>query len=74
MWLVGVFLIELIYPNCSCICSFLQQHPYLFFHFVKMIYIYFIAQIKHIYILGHTADITSAPDLECSHSHTGGLK
>ena len=21
----------------SCICTFLQQHPYFFFHFVKMI-------------------------------------
>ena len=24
--------------NCTCICSFLQQHPYFFFHFVKMIF------------------------------------
>ena len=38
VWLVGVFLIQLIYPYCSCICSFLQQHPYFFFHFVKMIF------------------------------------
>ena len=22
----------------TCICSFLQQHPYFFFHFVKMIF------------------------------------
>ena len=36
--LVGVFLILLIYPYCSCICLFLQQHPYFFFHFVKMIF------------------------------------
>ena len=29
------------YPYSSCICTFLQQHPYFFFHFVKMIlYIY----------------------------------
>ena len=26
------------YPYCTCICSFLQQHPYFFFHFVKMIF------------------------------------
>ena len=25
------------YPYSSCICPFLQQHPYFFFHFVKMI-------------------------------------
>ena len=25
-------------PYCTCICSFLQQHPYFFFHFVKMIF------------------------------------
>ena len=30
------FLILLI-PYSSCICTFLQQHPYFFFHFVKMI-------------------------------------
>ena len=23
---------------CTCICSFLQQHPYIFFHLVKMIF------------------------------------
>ena len=27
------------YPYSSCICTFWQQHPYLFFHFVKMIFI-----------------------------------
>ena len=26
------------YPYSSCICTFLQQHPYFFFHFVKMIF------------------------------------
>ena len=43
VWLLGVvlrryidFLILLI-PYSSCICTFLQQHPYFFFHFVKMI-------------------------------------
>ena len=35
---MGVFLIKLIYPYCTCICSFLQQHPYFFFHFVKIIF------------------------------------
>ena len=25
------------YPYSSCICTFWQQHPYFFFHFVKMI-------------------------------------
>ena len=30
------------YPYSSCICTFLQQHPYFFFHFVKMIYIYIV--------------------------------
>ena len=34
-----------LYPYCSCICSFLQQHPYFFFHFVKMIF-----RSLHIYI------------------------
>ena len=38
VWLVSVFLIKLIYPYCTCTCSFLQQHPYFFFHFVKMIF------------------------------------
>ena len=33
----GCFLIKLIYPYCFCICSFLQQQPYFFFHFVKML-------------------------------------
>ena len=30
----------IIYSYCTCIyiCSFLQQHPYFFFHFVKMIF------------------------------------
>ena len=27
------------YPYSSCICTFLQQHPYFFFHFVIYIYI-----------------------------------
>ena len=38
VWLVGVvvrryidFLILLNYPYSSCICSFLQQHPYFLF-------------------------------------------
>ena len=42
VWLLGVvlrryidFLILLIYS--SCICTFWQQHPNFFFHFVKMI-------------------------------------
>ena len=25
------------YPYSSCICTFWRQHPYFFFHFVKMI-------------------------------------
>ena len=44
VWLLGVvlrryidFLILLIYPYSSFICTFLQQHPYFFFHFVKII-------------------------------------
>ena len=24
------------YPYSSCICTFLQQHPYFFFHFVNV--------------------------------------
>ena len=43
-WLLGVvlrryidFLIYTTYPYSSCICTFWQQHPYFFFHFVKMI-------------------------------------
>ena len=43
VWLLGVVLRRYIdflistYPYSSCICTFLQQHPYFFFHFVKMI-------------------------------------
>ena len=40
VWLLGVglrryidFLILLIYPYSSCICTFLQQHPYILFIF-----------------------------------------
>ena len=29
------------YPYSSCICTFLQQHPYFFFHFVNILYVYF---------------------------------
>ena len=44
VWLVGVvvrryidFLIYTTYPYSSCICSFLQQHPYiLFVHFLNV--------------------------------------
>ena len=35
------------YPYSSCICTFLQQHPYFFFHFVKMI-------LRSLYIYIHT--------------------
>ena len=42
VWLLGVvlrryidFLILLI-PYSSCICTFLQQHPYFFVHFVNV--------------------------------------
>ena len=31
---------------CTCICSFLQQHPYFFFHFVKMIFSFLIIKIE----------------------------
>ena len=44
VWLLGVvlrryidFLILLIPTPLVYICTFLQQHPYFFFHFVKMI-------------------------------------
>ena len=40
------------YPYSSCICTFLQQHPYFFFHFVKMIlrslYIYTVICTVHV--------------------------
>ena len=42
VWLLGVvvrryidFLILLTYPYSSCICIFLQRHPYFFVHFLK---------------------------------------
>ena len=42
VWLLGVvvrryidFLIYTTYPYSSCICSFLQQHPYFLFIFLK---------------------------------------
>ena len=43
VWLLGCVFKEIYrfphttYPYSSCICHFLQQHPYFFFHFVKMI-------------------------------------
>ena len=44
VWLLGVvsrryidFLILLIHTPLVRICTFWQQHPYFFFHFVKMI-------------------------------------
>ena len=46
VWLLGVvlsryidFLILLI-PTRSCICTFLQQHPYFFVHFLIVMYDY----------------------------------
>ena len=48
VWLVGVvvrryidFLILLIDPYSSCICSFLQQHPYFFFILNSFLFQYF---------------------------------
>ena len=45
VWLLGVVLrryIDFHHTGCisysSCICTFLQQHPYFFFHLVKIIY------------------------------------
>ena len=41
VWLLGVVLrryidfLILTYPYSSCICTFLQQHPYFFVHFLK---------------------------------------
>ena len=35
------------YPYSSCICTFLQQHPYFFVHFVNVfmfLYVYNISQ------------------------------
>ena len=60
MWLVGVGGIygcgfkeiyrfpHTTYPYSSCICTFLQQRPYYFFHFVKIIYNYYTAIIVDI--------------------------
>ena len=46
VWLLGVvlrryidFLILYTYSYSSCICTFLQQHPYFFVHFFMFIYI-----------------------------------
>ena len=33
VWLLGVVLRSTTYPYSSCICTFLQQHPYFFVHF-----------------------------------------
>ena len=45
-----------IYPYCSCICSFLQQHPYFFFHFVKMIlYIYI---YEESFVISYSSNLT----------------
>ena len=45
VWLLGVvvrryidFLILLKYPYSSCICSFLQQHPYFFLFIFKNVF------------------------------------
>ena len=50
VWLLGVVFKEIYrfphttYPYSSCICTFLQQHPYFFVHFLKcfsfLLYIY----------------------------------
>ena len=52
VWLLGVvvrryidFLILLIPPYSSCICSFLQQHPYFLFIF-KMFFVLYIYASK----------------------------
>ena len=37
-----------LYIYCTCICSFLQQHPYFCFHFVKMIFRSYIYNITNI--------------------------
>ena len=43
VWLLGVVLIyrfpHTTYPYSSCICTFLQQHPYFFVHFFKMFFV-----------------------------------
>ena len=41
VWLLGVVVRRYIDPYSSCICSFLQQHPYFLFIFLNgYIYIY----------------------------------
>ena len=49
VWLETIGVVSGCFPHityislyCTCICSFLQQHPYFFFHFVKMIFRSFI--------------------------------
>ena len=42
VWLVGMVVrkyIHITYPYSSCICSFLQQHPYFLFIF-KMLFVF----------------------------------
>ena len=44
VWLESIGVASGCFPHITyisllhCICSFLQQHPYFFFHFVKMIF------------------------------------
>ena len=39
------------YPYSSCICTFLQQHPYFFCSFLKMFFV-LVPVLKKKYILG----------------------
>ena len=56
------------YPYSSCICTFLQQHPYFFFHFVKMIlrslYIYIII-IESVDSIIESVDSISRDERDC---------
>ena len=46
VWLEFIGVVSGCFPHITyisllpCICCFLQQHPYFFFHFVKYIYIF----------------------------------
>ena len=39
VWLLGVVLRRYIDPYSSCICTFLQQHPYFFVHLKKKFFV-----------------------------------
>ena len=52
------------YPYSSCICTFLQQHPYFFVHFKNVFDIYIVIYI-YIYAI-ESVDSISRDERRCS--------